>query len=83
MLLFDYCFGPQVCEGDQVIVDVVNELTSETTTIHWHGQHQKGYPYMDGVPYVSQCPIMPGSTFRYDFKAVNPGTHFWHSHSGE
>ncbi|XP_019874659.2 uncharacterized protein LOC109602679 [Aethina tumida] len=76
--------GPsiEVCEGDQVIVDVVNELTSETTTIHWHGQHQKGYPYMDGVPYVSQCPIMPGSTFRYDFKAVNPGTHFWHSHSG-
>ncbi|CAH0553403.1 unnamed protein product, partial [Brassicogethes aeneus] len=72
----------EVCEGDQVIVDVVNMLNSETTTIHWHGLHQKSNPYMDGVPYISQCPIMPMSTFRYEFAAEQPGTHFWHSHSG-
>lgn len=50
--------------------------------MHWHGQHHVKTPYMDGVPYVSQCPILPGSTFRYDFIATEAGTHFWHSHSG-
>ncbi|KAJ8954970.1 hypothetical protein NQ318_000401 [Aromia moschata] len=57
-------------------------LGSEGTTIHWHGQHQKSYPYMDGVPYVTQCPILPHNTFRYTFKADQSGTHFWHSHIG-
>ncbi|XP_043509689.1 laccase-2-like isoform X3 [Frieseomelitta varia] len=50
--------------------------------MHWHGQHHVKTPYMDGVPYVSQCPILPGSTFRYDYIATEAGTHFWHSHLG-
>jgi L-ascorbate oxidase len=37
---------------------------------------------MDGVPFVTQCPIHPGMTFRYHFNVHNAGTHFWHSHSG-
>lgn len=72
----------QVCQGDEIIVDVVNAMMSDSTTIHWHGFHQHGTPYMDGVPYVTQCPIHPGSTFRYHFRATNAGTHFWHSHTG-
>lgn len=76
--------GPaiEVCQGDRITVDVINLLHSESTTMHWHGQHHVKTPYMDGVPYVSQCPILPGSTFRYDFIATEAGTHFWHSHSG-
>ncbi|XP_017757142.1 PREDICTED: laccase-4-like isoform X2 [Eufriesea mexicana] len=76
--------GPpiEVCQGDKIIVDVINLLHSESTTIHWHGQHHIKTPYMDGVPYVSQCPILPGSTFRYDYVATEVGTHFWHSHLG-
>lgn len=54
----------------------------EATTIHWHGMHQYGTPYMDGVPHVTQCPISPETTFRYTFKADNSGTHWWHSHTG-
>lgn len=50
--------------------------------MHWHGHHQRGTPYMDGVPQVTQCGIPPGGTFRYRFKAAHRGTHFWHSHSG-
>lgn len=50
--------------------------------MHWHGQHHIKTPYMDGVPYVSQCPILTGSTFRYDYVATEVGTHFWHSHLG-
>ncbi|KAJ8708350.1 hypothetical protein PYW07_010475 [Mythimna separata] len=76
--------GPavEVCQHDRVIVDVENDLMTEGTTVHWHGQHQRGTPYMDGTPYVTQCPILPETTFRYQFNATHAGTHFWHSHSG-
>ncbi|KAB7498531.1 Laccase-5, partial [Armadillidium nasatum] len=76
--------GPsiQVCEDDEIIVDLINELGTDTTTIHWHGVHQVGTPYMDGVPSLTQCPINGGNLFRYHFIADPAGTHFWHSHSG-
>ncbi|XP_001357249.3 laccase-2 [Drosophila pseudoobscura] len=76
--------GPaiEVCEGDQIVVDVKNSLLGESTSIHWHGLHQKDSPYMDGVPHITQCPITPHATFRYSFPADLSGTHFWHSHTG-
>lgn len=76
--------GPsiEVCLNDEIIVEVQNHLHTEETTIHWHGHHQRGTPYMDGVPLVTQCPIIAGTSFGYRFKAVHSGTHFWHSHSG-
>lgn len=35
--------GPQleVCLGDTIVVDVENHLMGDSTTIHWHGLHQK------------------------------------------
>ncbi|KAK9884426.1 hypothetical protein WA026_007273 [Henosepilachna vigintioctopunctata] len=76
--------GPliSVCHGDKVIVNVENHLLTDSTTIHWHGQKVKDAPYMDGVPYISQCPILPESSFRYKFIAEDAGTHLWHSHIG-
>lgn len=65
-----------------MIVDVVNEMNDESTSIHWHGHHQRETPYMDGVPFITQCPIGPGSLFQYKFSASQPGTHFYHSHTG-
>lgn len=38
---------------------------------------------MDGVPFITQCPIQPGTSFTYRFKVVKDGTHFYHSHSGK
>ena len=35
---------------------------------------------MDGVNAVSQCPIAPGETFTYKFKALQYGTSWYHSH---
>ncbi|XP_014215269.1 L-ascorbate oxidase-like [Copidosoma floridanum] len=77
--------GPtiEVCKGDRIIVDVTNEMPTDTTSIHWHGIHQKGTPFMDGVPYVTQCPILPGQTFSYNFVVDKPGTYLYHSHSGD
>ncbi|KAJ8683446.1 hypothetical protein QAD02_019238 [Eretmocerus hayati] len=76
--------GPsiEVCQGDTIIVDVRNNMLAESTTIHWHGVKQEKTPYMDGVPFVSQCPIHPGDHFQYMFNATETGTYFWHSHIG-
>jgi FtsP/CotA-like multicopper oxidase with cupredoxin domain len=76
--------GPSihVCKNDMIVVDVINMMGGTTTTIHWHGFHQKQTPWMDGVPFITQCPINFGSTFRYYFNATQPGTQFYHSHSG-
>ena len=41
----------------------------------------KESPWADGVPGVTQCPILPGQTFRYKFVANPAGTHWWHSHA--
>lgn len=59
--------GPsiQVCEGDRVVVDVENHMEGMEVTIHWHGILQKGTQYYDGVPFITQCPIQQGNTFRY------------------
>ncbi|XP_030837936.1 laccase-4-like [Strongylocentrotus purpuratus] len=77
--------GPsiQVCQGDRIRVTVRNALdNSEGLTIHWHGQHQRTSPHMDGTSMITQCHIPRPQTFTYDFLADTPGTQWWHSHSG-
>nr|XP_018904620.1 PREDICTED: laccase-3-like isoform X2 [Bemisia tabaci] len=76
--------GPsiQVCKGDTIVVDVKNSMPGKSLTIHWHGINQYGTPHMDGVPMITQCPILPGTIFRYKFLADTEGTYFWHSHDG-
>ncbi|XP_064605204.1 uncharacterized protein LOC135470287 [Liolophura sinensis] len=76
--------GPpiEVWENQMVKVKVVNKLKNDGITIHWHGLHQAGTPFMDGVPFVSQCPILPEQTFIYLFKAYPKGTFWYHSHMG-
>lgn len=72
----------QVCKGDIVVVDVQNEAEGISTSLHFHGMRQIDTQWMDGVPYVTQCPIPYGTKFRYAFHALDEGTHFYHSHSG-
>jgi FtsP/CotA-like multicopper oxidase with cupredoxin domain len=73
--------GPElrVNKGDKVRV-VFKNKTELNHTIHWHGMH---VPWrMDGVPYVTQMPVMPGQEFVYEFAAEPYGTHFYHCHWG-
>jgi hypothetical protein len=74
--------GPAVTAavGDVILVHVHNNL-SDATAIHWHGMHQRGTPFMDGVPGVTQCAIPPGTTLSYRFTADQAGTYWYHSHS--
>ena len=48
--------------------------------MHWHGIRQLGTPWYDGVPSVGQCPIAPGSSFTYRFRADSYGTTWYHAH---
>lgn len=80
LLLFINAY--QVCRNDTVVADVVNMMPDESTSIHFHGVSQMGSQYYDGVPYVTQCPINPGQTFRYIFMADMAGTFYYHSHTG-
>ena len=68
-------------QGDTVTLRVTNHL-KETSSIHWHGLILPSG--MDGVPGISNNfnGIPPGETFVYQFKLVQSGTYWYHSHSG-
>ncbi|KAG6901004.1 Acyl-coenzyme A oxidase 2, partial [Termitomyces sp. Mi166 len=53
----------------------------KATSIHWHGIFQSGTPWADGPVGVTQCPIIPGQSFEYNFKVPDQAGTFWyHSH---
>ncbi|KAL4930442.1 oxidoreductase tpcJ [Aspergillus undulatus] len=66
--------------GDELVIHVRNGLEHNGTAVHWHGIWQRGTNQYDGVPGVTQCPIPPGSTFTYRFRATQYGTSWYHSH---
>lgn len=74
--------GPTIeaVEGDQVRIYVTNKLDAPTT-VHWHGLFVPNG--MDGVGGLSQRPIDPGETFRYEFTLRQHGTYMYHSHHDE
>ncbi|MBM7415776.1 FtsP/CotA-like multicopper oxidase with cupredoxin domain [Rhodococcus sp. PvP016] len=65
--------------GDTLSASVTNGVSADTS-IHWHGIRIRND--MDGVPPVTQPAIASGTTFDYSFIAPDPGTYWYHSHSG-
>ncbi|KAJ5794891.1 Multicopper oxidase type 3 [Penicillium paradoxum] len=70
--------------GDWVIVHVTNHLyhSRNGSSIHWHGIRQNYTNSNDGVTSITQCPIAPGSTMTYKWRAVQYGSSWYHSHIG-
>ncbi|KAL2129208.1 hypothetical protein VTI74DRAFT_8087 [Chaetomium olivicolor] len=68
--------------GDWIVVDVHNNISSpeDGTAIHWHGFLQHQTPWEDGAPGISQCPIPPGGSYRYEFLASLYGSSWYHAH---
>ena len=68
--------------GDTFSINVHNQITGpeEGTSLHWHGILQRDTPWYDGTPSVQQCPIAPGKSLTYTFKADLYGTTWYHSH---
>jgi FtsP/CotA-like multicopper oxidase with cupredoxin domain len=70
-------YSPEQAKGFHV--EVVNQLPV-STSIHWHSLIL--HSLMDGVPFVSQDPIPPGGSHRYEFPLVQSGSYRMHSHYG-
>lgn len=65
-------------QGDTAEILVHNEMDEETS-LHWHGLMLPNKE--DGVPYLTQMPIKPHSTYLYRFPVIQHGTHWYHSHT--
>eukprot|EP00092_Neocalanus_flemingeri_P037131 GFUD01040419.1.p1 GENE.GFUD01040419.1~~GFUD01040419.1.p1 ORF type:complete len:1080 (-),score=178.77 GFUD01040419.1:196-3435(-) len=89
--------GPPIviCEGDELVLNFKNRITgtmtktdgsTSTSTLHFHGIGEKSRPWSDGVPFVTQYPVISGEDFIYGFNSVvdgaPPGTYWYHSHVG-
>jgi len=70
----------RIALGDTIRARLENRL-SEHTSIHWHGVRVPNA--MDGVPYLTQSPVMTGDTFTYTITPPDPGTFFIHPHCNE
>ncbi len=69
-----------VPEAATVIVTFVNH-TALPTTIHWHGlRHDNRF---DGVPHLTQEPVPPGGSFRYEVRFPDAGLYWYHPHHRE
>ena len=66
--------------GDQIQVNLKNSVPDNGTGIHWHGIRQLGTCPQDGVGGITECPLAPGDTKTYSFKATQFGTTWYHSH---
>jgi len=73
--------GPllHVKEGDELEI-VVQNNTTLTHTVHWHGTHQHGTWRSDGVPDITQLAIEPGDSYTYRFVASKVGSLWYHCH---
>ncbi len=74
--------GPllEVPAGARIHVNFVNRTTHETA-IHWHGVRLDNR--FDGVPHVTQEPVAPGDSFRYEIKFPDAGLYWYHPHHRE
>ncbi|MBS3062247.1 MAG: multicopper oxidase family protein [Candidatus Diapherotrites archaeon] len=74
--------GPllKVRQGSRVSIDFRNSLPYDTT-VHWHGVRVAHA--FDGVPGVTQEPVKPGETFRYELSFPDEGIYWYHPHLRE
>lgn len=75
-----YTDGPTIIrlQHGEWLEATLNNCLHEHTTIHWHGIRLP--TAMDGVPYLTQAPIMPTESFTYRFQPPDTGTFFFHPH---
>lgn len=66
--------------GDTVIVHLTNHLANNGSSFHFHGIRQNLTVQNDGVPSVTQCPVAPGGTYTYTWRATQYGSSWYHSH---
>jgi len=73
----DGTFGYHGKKGELFDV-IVDNKTHDPLVLHWHGIIDPNNE--DGVPYVTQLPILPGHQYHYHFTLKQAGTFWLHSH---
>ena len=71
--------GPllQVNQDDKITINFKNDLEFPTT-VHWHGL-RLDYT-SDGVPKITQDPVLPGDSFEYKLSFPDSGVFLYHPH---
>jgi FtsP/CotA-like multicopper oxidase with cupredoxin domain len=59
-------------------VIVFENALDEPSSVHWHGLRIDNA--MDGVPGITQAPVMPGESFEYRLRPPDAGTYWYHTH---
>ncbi len=74
--------GPliQVGEGSTIVVRFTNR-TDFPTAVHWHGVRLENR--FDGVPHVTQEPVLAGGSFEYRVYFRDAGLYWYHPHHRE
>jgi suppressor of ftsI len=74
--------GPLVLvpQGAEIVVDFTNKI-DWPTTVHWHGIRVDNR--FDGVPDLTQAPVLPGRSFRYRVRFPDAGIYWYHPHVRE
>lgn len=74
--------GPlvHVPQGARIEVEFHN-ATDLPLTIHWHGVRLENR--FDGVPGLTQEPVAPGASFRYEIVFPDAGIYWYHPHHRE
>ena len=74
--------GPllKVGQSATITVNFTNNL-EWPTAVHWHGLRLKNEN--DGVPGLTQDPVLPGETFKYELVFPDAGIYWYHPHHRE
>jgi FtsP/CotA-like multicopper oxidase with cupredoxin domain len=74
--------GPliHVAQGSTIQIDFTNR-TDFPGAVHWHGVRLDNR--FDGVPHVTQDPVAPGESFRYEVFFPDAGIYWYHPHHRE
>jgi len=64
----------------EVVVELTNAL-DQPTTVHWHGVRLDNR--FDGVPDLTQSPVLPGGRFVYRVRFPDAGIYWYHPHVRE
>jgi FtsP/CotA-like multicopper oxidase with cupredoxin domain len=66
--------------GATIVVEFTNEIEMPTT-VHWHGLRLDNR--FDGIPDVTQPPVLPGESFTYEVNFPDSGIYWYHPHMRE
>jgi len=74
--------GPllKVKRGSKVTVELENDIEMPTT-VHWHGVRLDNR--FDGVPDLTQAPVLPKGRFTYELTFPDTGVYWYHPHVRE